>query len=60
MSFQGIGRETADAIALFALNKPTIPVSNYVKLVLGRVGLIESEKSYETLRREIATRRELI
>ena len=53
MTFEGIGRETADAIALFALNKPTIPISNYVRLVLGRVGLIESEKNYETLRKEI-------
>ena len=53
MSFEGIGKETADAIALFALNKPTIPISNYVRLVLGRVGLIESKKNYETLRKEI-------
>jgi len=53
MTFEGIGRETADAIVLFALNKPTIPISNYVRLVLGRVGVIKSNESYEALRRRI-------
>jgi len=52
MSIEGVGKETADSIMLFALNKPTIPISNYVKIVLERVGIIKSKKSYETSREE--------
>lgn len=51
-SINGIGRETADAITLFALNKPTIPISEYVKRVLGRVFSLK-ETDYETLRKSI-------
>ena len=35
-SIRGIGEETADAIALFALNRRTIPISSYMLRVLGR------------------------
>lgn len=52
LSIKGIGRETADAIILFALNKPTFPVSEYVKRVLGRVLSLE-RTDYETLRKII-------
>ncbi len=53
LSIDGIGKETADAIMLFALNIPTVPVSNYVRLVLNRIGFIKSKCGYEELRREI-------
>jgi endonuclease-3 related protein len=53
LSINGIGKETADSITLFALNKPTIPVSNYIRVVLGRVGVIDPKQSYESLRREL-------
>ena len=52
LSLEGIGKETADSIMLFALNIPTFPVSNYVKRVLNRIGFT-SEMSYEKLRNKI-------
>jgi len=52
LSIKGIGMETADSITLFALNKPTIPISNYARVVLDRVGIIGSKHSYDDLRRK--------
>lgn len=50
-SVKGIGFETADSIILYALNKPTIPISKYVRRVLKRLGIIEDNESYETIRK---------
>jgi len=52
LSIKGIGKETADSITLFALNKPTIPISNYIRVVLGRVGIIYPERSYDGIRKK--------
>jgi len=53
LSIKGIGKETADSISLFALNNPTIPISNYVRVVLGRIGMIDPMQSYEGLREKL-------
>ncbi|MEM2855454.1 MAG: hypothetical protein QW398_07085 [Desulfurococcaceae archaeon] len=47
----GIGRETADAIALYAFNKQTIPVSRQTTRVFKRYGVPVS--SYESMRKSI-------
>jgi len=48
-SIKGIGEETADAITLFALNLPTIPISKYVRTVLSRLGLEGSDEQLRKL-----------
>ena len=50
ISLRGVGKETADSITLFALNKRTVPISSYVRRVLVRVGIVNQEDSYEKLR----------
>jgi len=50
LSVEGVGRETADAIILFAFNKPSFPASKYVRAVLSKMGIIEGNEDYETIR----------
>ncbi len=44
LQVRGIGRETADSILLYALNKPSFVVDAYTKRLFCRLGLIENEK----------------
>ncbi|WP_084019875.1 endonuclease III domain-containing protein [Vulcanisaeta thermophila] len=44
MSIEGVGEETADSIMLFALNIPTLPVSNYTRRVVGRLLNVEFKR----------------
>ena len=53
LAIEGVGEETADAITLFTLHKPTFPVSKYVRTVLTRLGIIEGNESYDKIRRMI-------
>ena len=50
LSIEGIGKETADAIILFAFNKPSFPASKYVKTVFSKIGIIKGNEDYETIR----------
>ena len=50
LSVKGIGRETADSILLYALDKPIFVVDAYTARVASRHGLIEPEADYEQLR----------
>ena len=47
LSVNGIGRETADSIILYALEKPTFVVDTYTYRVLCRHGCIDPESDYE-------------
>ncbi len=49
LKIKGIGKETADAILLYAFDKRTFPVDNYLKRLLKLKYGIE-EKNYEKLR----------
>ncbi len=51
LSIDGIGPETADAILLYAANRPTFVVDAYTKRVLRRHHLIDATADYETIRR---------
>jgi endonuclease-3 related protein len=42
LSQEGVGEETADSILLFALNIPTVPMSQYTRRVMSRVLGVES------------------
>jgi len=50
LSVKGIGRETADSILLYALNREIFVVDAYTARVAVRHGLIEPEADYEQLR----------
>lgn len=50
LSIKGIGRETADSILLYALDRPIFVVDAYTARIAFRHGLIEPEADYEQLR----------
>ncbi|MDR4506316.1 MAG: endonuclease III domain-containing protein [Candidatus Scalindua sp.] len=50
LSVNGIGRETADSILLYAAQQPTFVVDAYTKRVLVRHGLISEDFDYETIK----------
>lgn len=50
LAIKGIGKETADSIILYALNKPVFVVDAYTKRIFHRLGFIHSQKSdYDTV-----------
>jgi len=50
LAIKGIGRETADSILLYALDRPIFVVDAYTARVAIRHGLIEPDADYEQLR----------
>lgn len=50
LSVKGIGRETADSILLYGLDKPVFVIDTYTCRVMTRHGLIEAGADYEQLR----------
>ncbi len=49
LSIKGIGKETADSILLYALNKPVFVVDAYTKRLFSRLGYILEDISYDSL-----------
>ena len=47
---QGVGRETADAIILYALKKPSFVVDTYTARILVRHGCIDGESDYDEIK----------
>jgi endonuclease-3 related protein len=47
LNVKGIGKETADSILLYALNKPVFVIDAYTKRVLSRHGLLKHEAGYD-------------
>ena len=50
LSVNGIGRETADSIILYAAGKPIFVVDAYTRRIGGRHGLFPPDSDYETMR----------
>jgi len=50
LSINGVGRETADSIILYALEKPTFVVDTYTYRILSRHHLIDPESDYEQIK----------
>ncbi len=50
LTVKGVGRETADSILLYALDRPIFVVDAYTARIAIRHGLIESDAGYEQLR----------
>ncbi len=49
LSIKGIGKETADSILLYALNKPVFVIDAYAKRLFSRLGYISEDISYDNL-----------
>ena len=56
LSVKGIGPETADAIILYAANKPTFVVDRYTHRLFTRLGLWNGPYNYERLKRFVEER----
>ena len=50
LSINGIGRETADSIILYAFHKPTFVVDTYTYRILVRHGCLDAECDYEQMK----------
>jgi endonuclease III related protein len=49
LAVPGIGRETADSIALYAAGLPLFVIDAYTRRVFGRLGMIRGDESYDAL-----------
>ena len=50
LSINGIGPETADDILLYAFDRPVFVIDAYTRRLFSRLGLIQGDESYETVR----------
>jgi len=50
LSLKGIGRETADTILLYSLDRPIFVVDNYTKRIFSRYGIIDKNLDYDKIR----------
>ena len=51
LSVAGIGRETADSIALYAAGLPLFVVDAYTRRLFGRLGLLRGDEDYDEVQR---------
>lgn len=50
LAVDGIGRETADSIVLYAAGLPIFVVDAYTRRIFGRLGLIRGDEDYDVIR----------
>lgn len=50
LAIHGVGPETADDMLLYAFDRPVFVVDAYTRRVFARLGLIERDAGYETIR----------
>jgi endonuclease-3 related protein len=50
LAVRGVGPETADSILLYAYRLPTFVVDAYTRRVLGRIGVVDGDWTYEQIR----------
>jgi len=53
LAVHGIGPETADDILLYALERPVFVIDAYTRRIFMRLGMIEGDEPYDTLRHAI-------
>ena len=50
LAIKGIGKESADSILLYGLNKPSMVVDEYTRRTLARIGLIKGNEDYDEIK----------
>lgn len=55
LSIKGIGRETADAILLYAFQRPVFVVDAYTHRLFVRLGITHGDEGYESVRERVET-----
>jgi endonuclease-3 related protein len=50
LAIHGVGPETADDMVLYAFHRPVFVVDAYTRRLGGRLGLVDGESGYETIR----------
>jgi len=53
LQVNGVGPETADDILLYAFARPVFVIDTYTRRLFSKLGLIEGDEPYETLRENI-------
>ncbi|HKL13792.1 MAG TPA: endonuclease III domain-containing protein [Halanaerobiales bacterium] len=53
LEIYGIGPETADSILLYAFDKPEFVIDTYTKRILSRIGYVDENIQYKTLKNKI-------
>jgi endonuclease-3 related protein len=53
LAVHGIGRETADDILLYVFERPVFVVDAYTRRLLSRLGLLDGEQGYESIRAQL-------
>ncbi len=53
LTVHGVGPETADDILLYAFQRPVFVIDAYTRRLFTRLGLIQGDERYETLRADI-------
>lgn len=56
LGVHGIGPETADDILLYAFERPVFVIDAYTRRIFQRLGVIDGDEDYESLRRLFETR----
>ncbi len=55
LSVKGVGPETADDMLLYAFERPVFVIDAYTRRLFSRLGLLDGEAGYETLRHQVET-----
>jgi len=53
LAVNGVGRETADDILLYAFNRPVFVIDAYTRRLFARLGLFAGDEDYDVMRRAI-------
>ncbi len=53
LSVHGVGPETADDILLYAFNRPVFVIDAYTRRLMSRLGILDGNQDYESLRAAI-------
>lgn len=53
LDIHGIGRETADDILLYVFHRPIFVIDAYTRRILGRLGWVDGDESYDHLRESV-------
>ncbi|NPA54024.1 MAG: endonuclease [Aquificae bacterium] len=51
LSIKGIGKETADSILLYGLNRPVFVVDAYTKRLFSRLGFVKEKEKYDRIQK---------